>query len=126
LSLGNDVVEFQARFGGMPREVYVPIARVIAIYARENGQGMAFEVARGDEPTGTPPVSAEPAAKPRSVEAPRERVGLVPVTPMTPVTSIAPVSPIGEASQSDDAEGEPPTTPPPPKPGDRPKLTRIK
>src|SRR5690606_33770687 len=33
---------FKARFGGKPREILVPVGRVIAIYARENGQGMAF------------------------------------------------------------------------------------
>ncbi len=42
LQLGNDFIEFKARFGGQPREIMVPIGRVIAIYARENGQGMAF------------------------------------------------------------------------------------
>ena len=52
LKLGNDFIEFKARFGGKPREIMVPIHRVMAIYARENGQGMAFPVS--DEP-------AEPA-----------------------------------------------------------------
>jgi stringent starvation protein B len=42
LKLGNDLVEFKARFGGTPRAISVPMDRVIAIYARENGQGMAF------------------------------------------------------------------------------------
>lgn len=42
LQLGNDYIEFKARFGGKPREIMVPVGRVIAIYARENGQGMAF------------------------------------------------------------------------------------
>ena len=42
LQLGNDYIEFTARFGGKPRDIMVPIGRVIAIYARENGQGMAF------------------------------------------------------------------------------------
>ena len=44
LKLGNDFIEFKARFGGKPREIMVPIHRVMAIYARENGQGMAFPV----------------------------------------------------------------------------------
>jgi stringent starvation protein B len=48
LKLGNDFIEFKARFGGKPREIMVPIHRVMAIYARENGQGMAFPVS--DEP----------------------------------------------------------------------------
>lgn len=42
LRLGNDFVEFKARFGGTARAIVVPIDHVIAIYARENGQGMAF------------------------------------------------------------------------------------
>ncbi|KQX94887.1 ClpXP protease specificity-enhancing factor [Variovorax sp. Root473] len=42
LKLGNDFIEFRARFAGTAREISVPVGRVIAIYARENGQGMAF------------------------------------------------------------------------------------
>ncbi len=42
LQLGNDFIEFKARFGGVAREIMVPVGRVIAVYARENGQGMAF------------------------------------------------------------------------------------
>lgn len=42
LKLGNDFIEFKARFAGSAREIVVPVGRVIAIYARENGQGMAF------------------------------------------------------------------------------------
>ena len=44
LKLGNEFIEFKARFGGKPRDIMVPIHRVMAIYARENGQGMAFPV----------------------------------------------------------------------------------
>lgn len=44
LKLGNDFIEFQARFGGTPRELSIPVENVSAIYARENGHGMAFEV----------------------------------------------------------------------------------
>jgi len=49
LKLGNEFIEFKARFGGKPRDIMVPIHRVMAIYARENGQGMAFPVS--DEET---------------------------------------------------------------------------
>lgn len=42
LVLGNDAVEFQARFGGNPFDVSVPAAAVLAIYARETGEGMVF------------------------------------------------------------------------------------
>lgn len=43
LELGNDEVNFNARFGGVPRQVFVPLAAVQAIYARENNAGMMFE-----------------------------------------------------------------------------------
>jgi len=43
LVLGNEYIEFQARFGGVGRQISVPIGAVKAIYARETGQGMAFE-----------------------------------------------------------------------------------
>ena len=52
LKLGNDFIEFKARFGGKPRDIMVPVNRVMAIYARENGQGMAFPVQ--DEETASP------------------------------------------------------------------------
>ena len=42
LKLGNDFIEFKARFAGTAREIMVPVEQVMAIYARENGQGMAF------------------------------------------------------------------------------------
>jgi stringent starvation protein B len=42
LSMGNSVIQFKGRFGGIAREIVVPVGRVLAIYARENGQGMAF------------------------------------------------------------------------------------
>lgn len=44
LRLGNDLIEFQARFGGVARDISVPLANVAAIYARENGAGMAFDL----------------------------------------------------------------------------------
>ena len=44
LKMDNDLIHFNARFGGVSREISVPVANVVAIYARENGQGMAFEV----------------------------------------------------------------------------------
>jgi len=42
LQLGNDYITFKARFGGVARDIMVPVDQVIAIFARENGQGMAF------------------------------------------------------------------------------------
>jgi len=50
LHLGDRAVEFQARFGGRVRRVYVPIQAVIAIYAKENGRGMVFSEEDGEPP----------------------------------------------------------------------------
>lgn len=52
LKLGNDWIEFSARFGGVPQQVRVPVAAILGIYARETGQGMLFQD-DGDSP---PPV----------------------------------------------------------------------
>jgi stringent starvation protein B len=65
LKLGNDFIEFKARFGGVARDIFVPVNRVLAIYARENGQGMAFPVAvpTADDSQGDiADQSADPAA----------------------------------------------------------------
>lgn len=43
LTLGDDNVRFDARFGGEPMSVSVPVRNVLAVYTRENGQGMMFE-----------------------------------------------------------------------------------
>jgi stringent starvation protein B len=58
LLIDNEAISFQARFGGVPRDVHVPMERVIAVYARENGQGMAFDVPRAMSAPASPP--AEP------------------------------------------------------------------
>jgi stringent starvation protein B len=42
LDLGNDAVSFEARFAGSPHRILLPIDAVMAVYARENGQGMMF------------------------------------------------------------------------------------
>lgn len=49
LKLDNDFVHFHARFGGVSRDIVIPVGNVVAIYARENGQGMAFEVSAPSE-----------------------------------------------------------------------------
>ncbi len=52
LVLGNDLISFNARFGGAPMDVQVPPSAVLGIYARENGHGMLFpeEGPEGDGP----------------------------------------------------------------------------
>lgn len=56
LVLGDQKIEFNARFGGNPMQVKVPLPAVLAIYARENGQGMVFDGNEENEPS--PPPSA--------------------------------------------------------------------
>tara|TARA_R110000782_G_scaffold262552_1_gene354690 strand:+ start:1065 stop:1487 length:423 start_codon:yes stop_codon:yes gene_type:complete len=53
LEMDNDRITFDGRFGGVAQQVWVPSQAVMAIYARENGQGMVFEV----EPAPLPPTS---------------------------------------------------------------------
>ncbi len=62
LLLDNDTIFFKARFSGKPHQISVPMDAVIAIYARENGQGMMF--AQDDKPP--PPVDGSDDPPPRS------------------------------------------------------------
>ncbi|HEX6734202.1 MAG TPA: ClpXP protease specificity-enhancing factor [Azonexus sp.] len=59
LQMGNELIEFQARFGGVARQLSVPVEQVSAIYARENGAGMAFEI----EPPGSSAFADAPAVE---------------------------------------------------------------
>ena len=104
LKLGNEAIEFRARFGGSSREIVVPVDHVIAIYARENGQGMAFPVPT-EANTGAAPASA--TADAASSRPPRLALTEVPAS---------------------DAPSSAPTDEPPPEPpsGGRPSLKRIK
>jgi len=107
LKLGNEFIEFKARFGGSAREIIVPITHVIAIYARENGQGMAFPVPT-DTPAGIEPVeaTAKPAADVRGLR-------------------LASVDEPGASADGDGDDAEPP--PEAPTPGSpRPSLKRVK
>lgn len=101
MKLGNEFIEFKARFAGVAREIIVPVNRVLAIYARENGQGMAFpmSVTPAQSPAETP--SKTPATQPRKTLSSVERSS-------------------ADRKPSDD---EPPTPPPT---GGRPSLTRVK
>jgi len=62
LVLDNQTIDFKARFSGKPYQISVPMDAVVAIYARENGQGMMFAQ---DEPT-PPPVDGSDDPPPRS------------------------------------------------------------
>jgi stringent starvation protein B len=99
LKMENEWIYFSARFGGVPRDLAVPVDNVVAIYARENGQGMAFEPGTAAD---TPTANADAGAAPALASVP---VSL-------------------EQSSADD--GRPDHEPEPPKKGGRPTLTRIK
>ena len=97
LQLGNEFIEFKARFGGKPCDIMVPIHRVMAIYARENGQGMSFPVT--DSPMGATVVGMDKLHK---------------------VPDAA--SSLSASSSSSASDADKPEPPPP----SRPMLTRIK
>jgi stringent starvation protein B len=125
LKLGNDFIEFKARFAGSAREIMVPISHVIAIYARENGQGMAFPMgtpaagaAAATEPgsdggAATPGVATSPAAAPAHPHHPAEG-------PEGKIMQLVP-----ESAPEDGDDGSNPPQPPKP-PRTRPSLKRVK
>ena len=103
LNLSNDFIEFKARFAGSSRDIMVPMERVIAIYARENGQGMTFPMESLPQPEDTP----------ASIAAPLSVVGAPSAVTDSKVVQLVP---------ADDQE-----IPTPPKPqGPRPSLKRVK
>jgi stringent starvation protein B len=62
LKIGNELIQFSARFNGVSREVSVPVTAVAGIFAKENGQGMAFHTPDGDSPiVPLPGKASEPA-----------------------------------------------------------------
>ena len=107
LKMDNDAITFNARFAGISRQIYVPVQNVLAIYANENGQGMAFEVTRTAAETPAPASGA-----PTSVPAP---------APAAPSLSSVPQGVDSPAvTRPPDDGGDPPPKSP------RPTLTRIK
>jgi stringent starvation protein B len=140
LKLGNEFVQFKARFSGTAREIMVPIDRVIAIYARENGQGMAFPVPQAVPPRGE---VTEPDAKVHSLgkkpfasaptAADDEVIDIhqsdMPSTEPAPSKIVQLVSThVDTATSSDDVKPDDdlPPTPPHPTAGARPALKRVK
>lgn len=103
LKMDNDFINFHARFGGVAREISVPVDNVVAIYARENGQGMAFEV------SSTSASNDKLSQDGEADEGAKPGLSAVPASP--------PESEDGEPSGDE---------PDPPKKGGRPTLTRIK
>lgn len=126
LKLGNDFIEFKARFAGTAREINVPVGRVIAIYARENGQGMAFPAppvvdGSSSAATGAAPASGAPSRVPlrdasRGAEGDASRVVHLVTDDQAGV--------VADADTSVTDPEEPPR--PPAGGGSRPSLKRVK
>ncbi len=110
LQLGNEFIEFKARFGGVPRDILVPVDRVMAIYARENGQGMAFPVTEAAQAADVPETDASAG-------------GLIAGIGRTGESAPIQLVPNAEAGESD----SPPPAPPSPPAGRKPPaLKRVK
>ncbi len=112
LKMENDLIRFHARFGGVSQEIIVPVDNVVAIYARENGQGMAFEVSRL-------PASNDKEPEALAADNVPEKSTAAPALTAVP----SPQAEQGDgAAEVDDNKDDPD----PPKKGGRPTLTRIK
>jgi stringent starvation protein B len=140
LKISNEFVEFQARFGGVAYDLSIPIENISAIYARETGHGMAFDVTKAPAVLST--VSNEGSASDASAG---EGENLTPnaviptpisarVTPLLrSVSSVEPDASVSDSVAATSTVATPPTTPTEPtdsptdpdKPS-RPRLTRIK
>ena len=122
LRLGDEFVEFKARFGGVAREIIVPITHVIAIYAPENGQGMAFPAPASGVSSAVPlDKSLEPSSSTDNGadKAPPRLAGLrsVPQQQVLDQDGVAPAA---------DETGDVPPDGSPRGGGKRPTLKRIK
>ncbi len=123
MQLGNDAIEFKARFGGVTREIVVPMDHVVAIYARENGQGMAFPMPTAAGVEATPEATPARGLRLASTERPAA-ADPAPTTPAAPTLSPARVA---EPAVSKAPPGQPDPDPSPPQPpAGRPSLKRIK
>jgi stringent starvation protein B len=71
LQVGNELIEFSARFAGVARQLSVPVANVYALYARETGHGMTFEVDLS-KPAPQADAESEPLAPPAALPAPED------------------------------------------------------
>ena len=125
LKLGNDFIEFKARFAGSAREISVPVGRVIAIYARENGQGMAFPAPAPAVDNGDVPASPTGPARMPLRDASRGTEGdagkIVHLVTGEEGGEVVDADPAGAAT---DPVDEPPR--PPAGGGSRPSLKRVK
>jgi stringent starvation protein B len=104
LRMDNESLRFSARFGGVSQSVLVPIEAVVAIYARENGQGMALP----DDPR-TPPASDEAG----EAGAPDEAAGDSPAAPARPTLQAVESTPQDGDPGDQDGDDDGPAADPP-------------
>jgi len=126
LQLGNEFIEFKARFAGSAREIMVPISHVIAIYARENGQGMAFPMVTPMTASSTGSatgIEAAPAAPASSgTDAAASEKDPTETSEGSKLMQLVPES----AQPGAVEEGSNSPEPPKPPPRTRPSLKRVK
>ena len=117
LQLGNDFIEFKARFAGSAREIMVPMTHVMAIYARENGQGMSF-----------PMLSAggAPAALRTMDEADSPKVAVDDASNSAPTREEKIMQLVPESEETAHSAATDIEDPPKPPARPRPSLTRVK
>jgi stringent starvation protein B len=139
LSMGNEFIEFQARFGGVARDISVPIECVSAVYARENGHGMAFDVpkplALTPEEAAMQTIKAVTSKKP-ALKAVPERAADAENSAPSEASNLAPASLVDVSAPSKslkdvakieaDSTTDAPEPTPPPTNGGPPKLKRVK
>jgi stringent starvation protein B len=79
LKIGNELIQFSARFNSVSREVSIPVVAVAGIFAKENGQGLAFQPGSGDRtvPTLVTPTDSDGGDKPRSPGGGKPRLQIV-------------------------------------------------
>jgi stringent starvation protein B len=99
LTIGNDLIQFSARFNGVSREISIPIYAVQAIFARENGRGVFFEPE-------TPPEEFNNTASPGVATTAGPTLQSVPRIVATPTES-ANTHEAGDAEPADSAEADP-------------------
>lgn len=122
LRIGNDLIEFEARFNRAAREVSIPIENVTAVYAAENGHGMAFDVAKVDATEPDP--SESPDRTDGQAQGATGQPESVRPGPRGPALLEAVPTPVPDTLEKDASSGPP--EPPAPPPAGRPRLTRIK
>lgn len=133
LKMDNDLIRFSARFGGVSRDLSIPVDNVIAIYARENGQGMAFEASNNkDADQALDQEATQETTQKSNKKTSRTALAAVERADSSDADSVATVAPTltsvpSMQNKQDDKDGDADNVPPePPKKGGRPTLTRIK